>query len=392
MKILHIDQHYEFKGGTEQYLLSVMAFLEQKGHEQCIVYGKRSKATLRSTERKSYYLPEITTELHNEELPALQKIIKNENPDIIYLHNVHNISAVELCSALKPTIRYIHDPSLTCFTHWKLLPPDLTNICTNRLGLSCFTKGCLTFSPKGLKRFFTRKREIKIHQKLATIIVASNYMKKLLIQNGIPEKKISIIPYFVTSPPERNDTKPADNEVPSLFYAGIMHRVKGVDLLLHALAELQDDFKASFAGVGEQLEEYKALAEKLGISKKLQFLGWVPNEKLMQGYKEADIVVVPSFWVEAFCIVGIEAMASGRPVIGFDTGGIADWLHHNENGLLVKRGDVKALTAAIQKLIEEKALRHAFGKKGREIYEENYSATQHFTTLLKLLENIKKEA
>ena len=75
------------------------------------------------------------------------------------------------------------------------------------------------------------------------------------------------------------------------------------------------------------------LASKLKISDRVVFTGRVDHEKLESYYAAARLVVVPSRWPEPFGMVGIEAMARGRPVVAFDTGGIGDWLEDR-----VKRG------------------------------------------------------
>ncbi len=389
MKILHINRNYEYGGGTELYLLSVMNLLEKQGHEQSVVYSDHSDKTLKTFHRRTFHLPEVGTELRRPHLPAFRKILKDENPDIIYLHNVYNTSCIELCTSLKPTVRYIHDPSLCCFIHWKLFPPRFQELCTERLGISCFTRRCLPLSVHSLYRFVTRKKELRLHHNLAAFIVASEYMKNLLLQNGFSEERIEVIPYFVNTPPLLKETAPAGNKKVSILYAGLMHRVKGVDLLLRALAHVKEDFHATFAGTGPHLKDFRSLAKRLKIADKVRFSGWVSNEELMHCYKEADIVVVPSLWVEAFCIVGIEAMSAGRAVVAFNTGGISDWLKHEQNGLLVPRGDINALSSALERLIENPELRDTMGRQGRKRYEENYTSEQHITKLLHLLNRIQ---
>jgi hypothetical protein len=112
----------------------------------------------------------------------------------------------------------------------------------------------------------------------------------------------------------------------------------------------------------------------------------------MEYYKKSDIVIVPSFWVEAFGIVGIEAMSCSRPVIAFDTGGISEWLKDNVNGFLVSRGSYGELAKKIDLLQENKNLREKMGNTGRKLYEKNFTKEVHVNKLLSVMEGLQGQA
>jgi glycosyltransferase involved in cell wall biosynthesis len=93
-------------------------------------------------------------------------------------------------------------------------------------------------------------------------------------------------------------------------------------------------------------------------------------------YARARVVVVPSLWPEPFGLVGVEAMARGRPVVGIDRGGIREWLAHGETGLRVEP-TAATLAAAIQRLLNEPELALCFGRAGREQWRERFSPAVH---------------
>ncbi len=388
MKIMHINQNYHYCGGTELYMLSIMDLLEERGNTQIIVFSNKNENTVKRKGRHEYHLAGVTSEFTRDHIGDLGDIIKDESPDIIYLHNVHNLFVVEECIRQKPTIRYIHDPSICCFTHWKLLPP-LVDICNYSLGLSCFRNGCMKLNIKNFLRYIIRLREMRLHKKLKKIIVASHYMKKLLVQNAFDPANIEVISYFVNTP-LLNTSRDFDKDKGMLFYAGIIHKIKGVDLMLKALSIVKNDFTVLIAGEGEYLEEYQCLVKELGLGQKVKFLGWVTNEDLMEYYRKSDIVIVPSFWVEAFGIVGIEAMSCSRPVIAFDTGGISEWLKDNVNGFLVSRGSYGELAEKIDLLLENRDLREQMGNTGRKLYEKNFTKEVHVNKLLSVMEGLTR--
>lgn len=120
---------------------------------------------------------------------------------------------------------------------------------------------------------------------------------------------------------------------------------KGIDYNLKAFARLVDKYtnlKYLIIGDGSEKSHLIGLASKLGIDKKIKFLGRISHKDVMKYMAKADIFSLPS-WNEAFGVVYIEAMAQGKPVIGCQGEGIEDFVEHGQMGLLVKPKDVDSL-------------------------------------------------
>ncbi len=103
---------------------------------------------------------------------------------------------------------------------------------------------------------------------------------------------------------------------PSILYVGHFARLKGVDILIQAIAKLRielPNIKLHLVGRGD-VSHFALLAKKEGIEKHVVFHGWAEHSMLPSYYKSADICVFPSRH-EGFGIVILEAMASGIPVI-----------------------------------------------------------------------------
>jgi glycosyltransferase involved in cell wall biosynthesis len=98
------------------------------------------------------------------------------------------------------------------------------------------------------------------------------------------------------------------------------------------------------------------------------------------------VVVAPSLWQEPFGLVAVEAMAAGKPVIASRTGGLADIVRDGESGLLVPPGDAPALAAALERLLDDIALRRAMGARARQIAAAEYDwgvvVRRHYLPLL----------
>jgi glycosyltransferase involved in cell wall biosynthesis len=93
---------------------------------------------------------------------------------------------------------------------------------------------------------------------------------------------------------------------------------------------------------------------------------WGHQTDMRRVYAQAHVVCLPTFYREGIPKVLLEAAAAGRPIVTTASPGCRDIVHHQVNGLLVRRHDVAGLAAALRSLIENRALRLNFGARGRE--------------------------
>lgn len=105
-------------------------------------------------------------------------------------------------------------------------------------------------------------------------------------------------------------------------------------------------------------------------------LGWVSQDRVPSLYQEADIVIVPSIWVEPFGITTLEAMSSGLPVVGSRIGGIAETIVHGQSGLHFEPGNSEQLCALLRGLLESSDLRRRLGEAARQRAVEQYDWDQ----------------
>ncbi|MFF9816436.1 glycosyltransferase family 4 protein [Streptomyces sp. NPDC014006] len=172
---------------------------------------------------------------------------------------------------------------------------------------------------------------------------------------------------------------PASARPRTLVYVGRMDRAsswKGVDVLLRGFAELADlpGVRLRLVGDGDALSDHVALAERLGITDRVEFTGALTGDALVAAVQRAAVLVLPSL-TEAEChpMVLIEAMACGTPVVGSDVGGIPHVLTPDVTGLLFPPGDAQALAAACRRLLRDGALADRMGAAGRRRAVERYA-------------------
>ncbi len=126
--------------------------------------------------------------------------------------------------------------------------------------------------------------------------------------------------------------------------SGRMVEIKGQNNALKALQKLPKDAHLAIAGTGELMESLRALAETLGITNRVHFLGHV--EDMPCFYRSLDVFCLPSLR-EGMPLSPLEAQACGIPAVISDTGGSTETLCH-KSGVLVTPGDSVELSKALE--------------------------------------------
>ena len=161
-----------------------------------------------------------------------------------------------------------------------------------------------------------------------------------------------------------------------ILFVGRIEPLKGIDNLLHAIAQILDDWPAMREGLcvpiiggdpdrireADEMARLHELREQLGITGVVLFLGAKDQDTLQYYYSAAEIVVMPSDY-ESFGMVALEAMACGAPVIASDVGGLAFLIKHGRTGYRVPARDPTALAARITQLLRDEGLRRRVGQR-----------------------------
>ncbi len=190
---------------------------------------------------------------------------------------------------------------------------------------------------------------------------------------------LAIIPQFGIDPELfRPSADPRPERPLQIGFVGRLVPEKCADLLIravHSLGQSRLNVEMVVIGQGPERQALEALATALGIADRVVFRGVFPSTQMPTLYPLLDVLVVPSRtqanWKEQFGRVIVEAMASGVPVIGSDSGAIPDVI--GDGGLIFPEGDHAALTAALRDLAENPAQRAALAARGRQ------RVVDHFT-------------
>ena len=136
---------------------------------------------------------------------------------------------------------------------------------------------------------------------------------------------------------------------------------KGFDKVLEAMSILPDEYKLKIAGLGEQVESLKEKTKKLGLSSRVEFLGWVDKDNKIKLLNEADVFCLPSK-LDSFGMVYIEAMAAGLPVVALNFQSIPDVVEHEYTGILCDDDSPHDLAKAI---VHAYSHRYEYGSNGK---------------------------
>jgi rhamnosyl/mannosyltransferase len=181
------------------------------------------------------------------------------------------------------------------------------------------------------------------------------------------------------------DGPPADlpgaPDRPTLLFVGRLNYYKGVEYLLDAMPDVDADLL--IAGSGDRRDALEARVDRLGVTDRVHFLGYVEEDRLHACYDRADVFVLPSVEPsEAFGIVQLEAMAYRTPVVNTDLPTGVPWVSEDgETGLTVPPRDADALASAIEALLDDHERRRRYGEAARERVERRFGRERMLDTM-----------
>ena len=173
-----------------------------------------------------------------------------------------------------------------------------------------------------------------------------------------------------------------------LLFVGRLVQVKRVDILIKiTIMLLKKGFKIKTIIVGDG--PMKKIYENLSIPFKnnIIFTGHIQKKELPKFYQLADIFVLPSL-SEGLPNVILEAAAAGTTSVATSTGGISDIIRHEENGFLVKHGNINSFYHYIKMLIQDEELLKMMGEKIKTYVNRNFNWSIIIKKYIELYKNL----
>jgi len=389
MKIMYVHENFGFLGGAESNIYTTARELKARGHQVSVAYEKstgKDEARWKDNFEKSLSISDLNG--HSSEMFA--------NADLLYLHKCSKLKILKsLLSSKVPIVRMIHDHELCCMRKYKY------NYWTRAVCHKSFSPYCLIpcggfvgrsrdqFWPLKWISYSEKKAELDVSRQCDRFIVASEYMKMELVNNGFHGKKILI---HAPVPAEGKKSYPqASRGKNIILFVGQITRGKGVDVLMKALALLQMRFQCFIVGDGHYRSYCENLSRELGLNDRVVFTGFLNPEQIEAYYTNADVLAVSSVWPEPFGLVGLEAMRYSLPTVAFDVGGIREWLSHGYNGLICRDISPQALAVNLRKMLSEKEMAAQMGENGASLLKEKFSFDKYMEGLENIMEDVVNE-
>lgn len=389
MKILFVHDRFGALGGAEVNIQLTACELKRRGHRVGLLHGPgtgKNEQTWAETFPERFDFADKT---------AFEEVVEDFAPELIYAHKIENLDAFRtLLDSGIPIVRMVHDHQMYCMRGYKY-NYFTRKICTRPTSMHCIFP-CLGFLGRSPDRklqyvsYREKRREIRLNQQCARLVVYSDYSRQELVRNGFDPEKILV---HVPIPCEGDKAPSASFSNRNLIiFAGQIIRGKGVDALLEALTKVEVPFECLIIGEGNHRAYCQQLCEKLGLSDRVKFPGYTSQSEMMRLYLDASVLAVSSLWPEPFGMVGPEAMRYGLPVVAFDAGGIREWLKDGENGSLVPWNDTAAFAVRIEQLLNDKSLARRMGQQGRARVNAEYESSGQIARLENLFERVIQEA
>ncbi len=192
---------------------------------------------------------------------------------------------------------------------------------------------------------------------------------ELFYENGIDDS-------FLKTEVKTSTIDKDSKRIVNLLFVGRLVPYKGADILIEAISNLersiQDRIKLTIVGDGAEKNNLQILVNKLRLDEKVDFTGWVEQQKTVNYYRDSDMFCFPSVREFGGAVV-LEAMANGLPCIVINNGGIAEYVTE-ETGYKINPVSrdyvVQELKECITKLVQNEALRNKMSAKSIERAKE----------------------
>lgn len=228
-----------------------------------------------------------------------------------------------------------------------------------------------------------KKRYKEIFSIPSKIISISSTNTERALSVGALPKKIVRIPNGINinewKPIPKEDARKKldiDLDKKIVLFTGNLQKRKGIDILIESFRQVVDEISEVnliIVGSGEEEKNLKFLTNKLGLHASVKFTGRVSDEELKLWYNACDVYVLPSK-SEGLSIAMLEAMSLEKPIITTKPEmGTYDCLIDGENGYFVDYGNIDELAQKIIKILEDNDLAEKFGRKSRELIENEYN-------------------
>ncbi len=365
MHVLYLTDRVTVRGGAGLHLLDVMAAVEAVGHRVTVAAGKVDRTAPAGFRHRTVRLRGLASPTESStRLDGLDELL--ERADVVHLQNVMNPEAIRRAVATRRAIATVQDHRVFCPGPGRTLPDG--SRCTSAMGVATCAICLRELSYRQRMVQITSARRDAMHG--ARLVVLSRYMADELEAAGLPGA--TVIPPWVEPCPQ------AEHDGDAFLLGGRLVFHKAPKTAWEAWRSAGRPLPLRVAGTGP-------VADQLAGA---ELLGWLDRSSLRDELRRARALLFPTRWQEPFGILGVEALATGTPVIVMDRGGTRDW--STTGCLRAPENDTAAFADAIRRLAEDPERAAELGSDGAERIRETYAKTTLCAKLLELYESVRR--
>lgn len=387
MRILHIlDHSIPLHSG---YTFRTRAILEQQramGWETFHLTSTKQGITGVSAEQVDdlhFYRTEPTDSLLSR-LPVVNQ-----------LHGIRQLERriAEILPDVRPDILHAHSPALNGVAALRAAGKQgLPVVYEVRAFWEDAAADHGTSAEGGLRYRLTRRMETHVLQRAAAVTTICEGLRNDIVQRGIPEERVTVIPNAVDIERFSTDGQPQASLQQKyalqgkvvLGFIGSFYAYEGLSLLLQAMPEIVrrvPDACLLLVGGGPEEQRLKTMVKENGLQDKVIMTGRVPHDEVQKYYNLVDVFVYPRLPMRLTELVTplkpLEAMAQGRLVLASDVGGHRELIRPGENGELFQANSVSALQDKAVDLLQHRDNWQHLRETGRKFVESerNWAAS-----------------
>jgi glycosyltransferase involved in cell wall biosynthesis len=409
LKIVMAHKFFHPAGGPETVLFQSMRVLNSLGHE-VIPFSMKHPRNLK-TPYSRYFVSEVDYNNHNGDIlkklktavnliysveaeKKMEKLINDTRPHLAHLHNIYHQISPSILRALKrhgiPVVMTLHDFKLACPSYTFLRNGTPCEICEGRHFYKAVIHRCVKNSYLSSLLCAT---EMYLHKMLQTyskgvdvFIVLSQFSKEKMIEYGLPEEKIRVLPNCI----DVDQYHPHKTVGDYVLFLGKLSEKNGIFTLVQAMKHIPE-VKLKVAGEGEMGPLLKEYVAREGL-KNVEFLGFVTGEKLAKLMQGCYFTVFPSLCYHNCPMSVLESLASGKPVLASNLGSVPEFVEDGVDGFLFEPGDPTDLAEKIKYLFRKPPLVKKMGIAGRLKIESRFSSETYYPRLLKIYQRLLQGA
>jgi len=374
--VLIVHNYYQIPGGEDTVVANEKKLLEDHGHK-VILYTRHNK----EIKGKLGKLTSAFTTIYNPRTyREIKRIIKEQNVDIVHVHNTLNLisPAVYYAGVKKgvPVVQTIHNFRLLCPGHAFYRDGHICEDCVSK-GLGCAVKhGCYRGSKAQTLICVVSTllhRWTGIYGKINYICLTEFNKEKLLQLKQIKPERDFVKPNFVKGAEDSGQRS-------GFIFAGRLDELKGVRTLVEAWELMGPDApRLTICGTGPLEEWCREQTEGLNVEMK----GFVPNEEAKILIAQSQALILPTLWYEGFPMSIVEAYAMGTPVICSDLGNAGSVVEEGVTGWKFETGSAEGLAEKVKCWSD-------ISESVRCVYKQKYTAERNYEMLNSVYQGMKR--